>query len=999
MADLNQQSEELAQILERVNEELRRYGRITEETANELKAAQDKRDKALTNAGAKTADALGHLANSAMSVGKAMLDGKKGAGAFNESLDDMAKAATAAGVALTFLIPGGPAIKLLIGAVTAATGAMVAYTKAANDMADKLYKGYSGMAKAGAAASDGMSGLFEDAKKLGLSMNELDGFVGVVGANSKDLALFGGTVFEGRKKLAAMGKELEGSRESFIKMGYSMQDVTEGMAGYIRQQARVGQAQDKTTAELAEGVKKYLIEQDALTKLTGMARQEQEAAREAAISEQRFAGKLEELRQQGKNKEAEALQRTNIMLMSQSKEAAQGFRDLSTGMIQTEAAQKLNMSTQGQAMEASQKMQAGQLEAAAGTRQIAKAAGETATALGTTMGQLGTFDNTFVNLGDSIKLRAMGERDLAAEEKKAQLEIEKQGGKGKEANDKLLEGQGKLINQQIKANEATERFVKLGIPRAQASMLTLAEAATVAAEKLYDLGGGNAKPGAKEAGEEASKKAGEEGKGFFGKMAARFGAEFKHMRGEAAKEREAESAGTETGEAAAPAGGTPSVVKKSAEPVKASNVTLEQMGLKIKKGDVQAEGAEVKGATLSLAKAVQEQITGFNYFSGFNDKYHQENSPSSTHTQGKAFDFALGTPPTPDEGKALVSQLKQMGAVNAIDEYNSPSSKSTAGHIHVQAMSKGGITDGISIAGEAGPEAVVPLPDGKKIPVEINAGNFAPPTREQLITAFGNDIKRLHNLIPGLNTDQSPNASTWSSQSGSAYNKMEMALTEMVKTNPSLALKKGQRRDVWDILSMILGTPEGKVYAAQNHIGVESPIADQTPEGVRLKQQYEQIRTELQMQNQAVSNLMLRGDRGGTGESVEDPLSRMEILAGDYVKRQQQRTARGVGDWQMGNDASPRVTVINEKVLSELKTIKDSLANTPKMADGGITKGPSIAGEAGPEAIVPLPNGRSIPVEMQGLDEMISSLGSLIELQRANNNTVEKLLRASMNQQ
>lgn len=35
-------------------------------------------------------------------------------------------------------------------------------------------------------------------------------------------------------------------------------------------------------------------------------------------------------------------------------------------------------------------------------------------------------------------------------------------------------------------------------------------------------------------------------------------------------------------------------------------------------------------------------------------------------------------------------------------------------------------------------------------------------------------------------------------------------------------------------------------------------------------------------------------------------------------------------------------------------------------AMGGITTGPSIAGEAGPEAIVPLPNGRSIPVEWTG---------------------------------
>lgn len=38
----------------------------------------------------------------------------------------------------------------------------------------------------------------------------------------------------------------------------------------------------------------------------------------------------------------------------------------------------------------------------------------------------------------------------------------------------------------------------------------------------------------------------------------------------------------------------------------------------------------------------------------------------------------------------------------------------------------------------------------------------------------------------------------------------------------------------------------------------------------------------------------------------------------------------------------------------------------PKFAKGGITSGPSIAGEAGPEAVVPLPDGRSIPVTMTG---------------------------------
>jgi len=43
-----------------------------------------------------------------------------------------------------------------------------------------------------------------------------------------------------------------------------------------------------------------------------------------------------------------------------------------------------------------------------------------------------------------------------------------------------------------------------------------------------------------------------------------------------------------------------------------------------------------------------------------------------------------------------------------------------------------------------------------------------------------------------------------------------------------------------------------------------------------------------------------------------------------------------------------------------------SMLGAPKFAKGGITRGVSIAGEAGPEAVVPLPDGRSIPVTMQG---------------------------------
>jgi hypothetical protein len=52
----------------------------------------------------------------------------------------------------------------------------------------------------------------------------------------------------------------------------------------------------------------------------------------------------------------------------------------------------------------------------------------------------------------------------------------------------------------------------------------------------------------------------------------------------------------------------------------------------------------------------------------------------------------------------------------------------------------------------------------------------------------------------------------------------------------------------------------------------------------------------------------------------------------------------------------------------------------PKYAKGGIADSPSIFGEAGPEAAVPLPDGRSIPVNMNGgvsskkIDELIAAV-------------------------
>jgi len=159
---------------------------------------------------------------------------------------------------------------------------------------------------------------------------------------------------------------------------------------------------------------------------------------------------------------------------------------------------------------------------------------------------------------------------------------------------------------------------------------------------------------------------------------------------------------------------------------------LKALGLKVKEGDVQQEGAKVSPKLLELAQAIQGKIPGFSHFSSFNDKFHNERAPSSQHTKGLALDFSVANKPSKEEGEKIVAALKGLGASSVIDEYNNPSSQATAGHFHVQvSAAEGAILNGprtgykpnLTMHGE---EAIVPLDKFKLTPVSNAQSNMPP---------------------------------------------------------------------------------------------------------------------------------------------------------------------------------------------------------------------------------------------------------------------------------
>lgn len=865
MADVNFEAQRLAELLAQANDELVRYGKIRKETQDEITDAEMKAKYGIENftkGTAKAAESITALAGAAYGAGKAMYDGKKGAAAFNDSLDDMSKAATAAGVALTLLVPGGIIIKGVVAGLTAVATASIAYTKAANEMADKQYKAFSGLQKSGAAAADGMGGVFRDAKKLGLSMNELDSMVNLVAESSTDLAQFTGSVSDGRKRLADMGQSLEANRAGFLKMGLSMQDVNEGMMGYLRTVQRTGAAQKMTNDQLAASARNYIYEQDVLAKITGMSAKKQQEATERALQEEQFLAKIRQLEMAGETQKANELKKLNIMYSAQGEQVGAGFRALVNGNQRNADAQMVFRSSYGKVQEGINDVLAGTSKAAGAFKKGAQGFQQYVDGPGQQLAQLGASEQFGVKFNESVRMANAANMDMAEAERKAQADLEARGAKGGKAQDAATEAMGETMAAQIKANKAMESFVNDGIVPAVNAMQKLATATNAAGEALSGhssafggmirgimrflgliedktqtqnrtgaelsqgtgttneqgmdfaqfaeggiakgpqsgylvelhgeeaiipmdkLGGGKANDldaifgGSMGVGYDKLKKYNEEVLKDVEKMAKvtdidtkrteRYSLTYKRILDlkeelfdqeiedlEAQKEMRETMGSTGGGMLSGlfnnRSGGTGLRMPTPGAPPSGMGMSsigsqndLSKMGLKIKAGDVQAEGAGINPKLVQLAQSIQNGVPGFNYFSAFNDKFHQEKAPGSQHAKGLALDFTVAQAPSVEDGKAITDWLRSMGASLAIDEYNNPSSKATAGHFHAQipAYGDGGIASNpqLALVGEKRPEAIIPL-DGGAVPVKFDGAGMS---------AGGDSSKLMTELIAKL---------------------------------------------------------------------------------------------------------------------------------------------------------------------------------------------------------------------------------------------------------
>jgi murein DD-endopeptidase MepM/ murein hydrolase activator NlpD len=299
-----------------------------DEFAKNLKKAGDELPAALLKSAGDTVKSLGGVAKS---LGEADTGFK--------SLTPIIEAASKA-------LGNIPAIGFLFTGAAEAGKFMINQLQNATDAFQEI-------SKVGGLTARGMSGLQEQFQTSGM---QLKSYTKTIAANSAALANFAGSVGNGAEQFSrTAGMVQKEFGQGLGRLGFTIDEIGETTATYMSQQTRLGLAQGKSSEMLAHGAKRYMLELDELTKLTGASKEELKKQQDAAMGEARFRAKLDQLVSEGKVEEAENLKKTQSLISSQNEEMGRAFRDAASGYVSSEEAKRGFMATGGALMDLAKK--------------------------------------------------------------------------------------------------------------------------------------------------------------------------------------------------------------------------------------------------------------------------------------------------------------------------------------------------------------------------------------------------------------------------------------------------------------------------------------------------------------------------------------------------------------------------------------------------------------------------------------------------------------------
>jgi len=321
---------------------------------------------------------------------------------------------------LTVLIAlAGPFGKLgrLIGVVAVQLAKL--FGKESVDKAQKLYDTFQQIGTVGGGFGTSLEDLAKTAQQAGFGLEQLEQYSALIRQNASALSMFGGSVVDGTRQFSSMVEPLVYGRlgERLQNMGLSIGEIQEASARYTKLQTRLGFTQSMSNEELTRSTYGYLENLNLLSRLTGASVEQQQAAQDKVMGQQRFRAAYEEARLSGDTARMAKMQKAMDMYTYYTsigaEDLAQGVADASTGFIGTSES---SMQIYRSVPEIQRILNDSSLSSLESVKQVSISAAETQqrflTAAKAGADISGIFGNTAQALDAGIRARSLSEENL-----------------------------------------------------------------------------------------------------------------------------------------------------------------------------------------------------------------------------------------------------------------------------------------------------------------------------------------------------------------------------------------------------------------------------------------------------------------------------------------------------------------------------------------------------------------------------------------------------------
>jgi predicted chitinase len=340
------------------------------------------------------------------------------------------------------------------------------YVKAVNKQSDALYKSYQEISRTGAIGAGGMTEVYQNLKQFGYGIDELGNMGALLADNGKNLALFSGSVSRGTGQIADLAQSVKDSdlRRQFMNLGLSVDAQNQMIAGYAVQQGRLGRATDVTT----KGMAAYVREQEILTRLTGQSAREMQEQFEAQLQMDDFMAGIMDM-------PAEAQEQAKIVInqlsaIDPSGKLARGFAASINGLGHTtEEGAQMFAASNGKSQEAAMALAKGTLSASDYLQQYGDAVSQN---IPTMKGLSKVGANYMGNLATNVRLTQLSGKGFA----KVFDETGKAVDNAAAGFDDSTNAASELRIAQMNSRDSMENFLQHGVKPVTMGMELLAKA-------------------------------------------------------------------------------------------------------------------------------------------------------------------------------------------------------------------------------------------------------------------------------------------------------------------------------------------------------------------------------------------------------------------------------------------------------------------------------------------------------------------------------------------